>query len=356
MALLDLVSELTGTVPGLSPILAEKYVQRAWQSIRNKRLWSFLSIDGAIVCPAVVTTGFVSITQYSKTVTLDVAASAALLVQSSPLLTPTPGITNQQIRFGATSPAQGQVYSIVAADITVPAAIVFTLDRVVQEATTATSTYQVYRCYVTPPIPDFHAWESVVDMANSVRPKLNYSSVYFDGMDPQRASQGLAYYLGRYAGAWIPDPVTGATSPNPNVEQGTMIYELWPHPTQGQVFYVRMRRRGTDLLSIADEQPAEIPDDLIISRALYADVYPFVGANVGNFPSFKSVPLGILIQAKRDEYLRLLQDARRNDDETAMQSVFNRGHGLRSPRNVFKGDDQGFPVDSNYLQSHLVRI
>jgi len=354
MALLDLVSELTGTVPGLSPILAEKYVQRAWQTIRNKRLWAFLSIDGAIICPAVVSTGAVSITQYLTTVTLDATASAALLAQSTPGATP--GITNLQIRFGATTPAMGQVYNIVAADISVPAAIVFTLDRVVQEATNATAGYQVYRCYVTPPIPDFLRWESVVDMANAVRPKLNYSSAFFDGMDPQRSSQGLAYYMGRYAGAWVPDPVTFATSPNPNVEQGTMIYELWPHPTQGQVFYVRIRRRGTDLLTIADEQPEGIPDDLIISRALYHDVYPFVGANVANFPSFKGVAITTLIREKRTDYEDLLQTAKRNDDETAMQSVFNRGHGLRTPRNVFKGDDQGFPVDSNYLQSHLVRI
>ena len=88
MALLDLVSELTGTVPGLSPILAEKYCQRAWQHIRNKRLWAFLSIDGAIVCPAVVSTGTVSITQFSATVALDATASAALLAQSTPGATP----------------------------------------------------------------------------------------------------------------------------------------------------------------------------------------------------------------------------------------------------------------------------
>lgn len=354
MALLDMVGELTGTVPGLSPILAEKYIQRAWQSIRNKRLWAFLAIDGAVVCPAVVSDGAASITQYNATVTLDATASAAVLAQT--VVGATPGLTNQQIRFGATTPAMGQVYNILVADATAPAAIILTLDRVVQEATNAAAGIQIYRCYITPPVTDFLRWESVNDMANAIRPKQDYSSSYFDAMDPQRTSQGLAYYMGRYSGVWIPNPITAVPSPNPNVEQGSMVYELWPHPTQGQVFYVRFRRRGTDLLTISDSQPTAIPDDLIVTRALYADAYPFVAANVGNFPSFKGVAVGLLIQAKRKEYFDLLQDAKRNDDETAMQSVLSRGHGLRTPRNVFKGDNQGFPIDSDYLQSHLVRF
>lgn len=355
MALLDLVSELTGTYSGLSPILAEKYIQRAWRAIRDKRLWAFLATDGAIICPAVVSTGTVSITQYSVTVTLDAVASAALLAQTA--VGAVPGITNLQIRFGATTPAMGQVYNILAADATVPAAILLTLDRVVQEATSASSTYQVYRCYVTPPAFDFIRWESVVDMANTIRPKLDYSSAYFDSLDPQRASQGLAYYLGRYAGAYVPNVVSGVVSPNPNVEQGSIVYELWPHPTQGQVFYVRYRRRGTDFSSISDVQPAEVTDDIILTRAIYADVLPFVGANVANFPQFKGVAIATLITAKLNEYNRLMVDLRRNDDEMAMQSVLARGHGLRTgPRGTFKGDSQGYPIDSNYLQSHLVRF
>lgn len=355
MALLDLVSELTGTYSGLSPILAEKYIQRAWRAIRDKRLWAFLATDGAVVCPAVVQTGSANITQYSVTVTLDAIASALLLPQT--VFGATPGLTNMQIRFGATTPAMGQVYNILVADATVPAAIILTLDRVVQEATNTASTLQVYRCYVTPPSADFIKWESVVDMANSIRPKRDYSSTYFDSLDPQRASQGLAYYLGYYAGTYIPNVISGVVSPNPNVDTGSMVYELWPHPTQGQVFYVRYRRRGTDFSSIADVQPAEVTDDIILSRAIYADVLPFVGANVANFPQFKGIAVATLITAKKAEYDRLMVDLRRNDDETAMQSVISRGHGLRTgARGTFKGDDQGFPIDANYLQGHLVRF
>ncbi len=36
MALLDLVGELTGTLPGLSPILAQTYINRALKSVYDK--------------------------------------------------------------------------------------------------------------------------------------------------------------------------------------------------------------------------------------------------------------------------------------------------------------------------------
>jgi len=353
MALLDLIGELVGTVPGLSPLLAQKYIQGSWNTIRRKRLWSFLEIDGAVVCPAVVSTGSVNITQYSASVSLNAAASAALAAQTA--VSATPGLTNMQIRFGVTTPAAGQIYNIVAFDV-VGAPVVLTLDRVVQEATNAAAGYQCYRCYITPPIPDFLSWESIVDVANAIPGlRLNQSSAMFDLRDPQRQSFGLAYFCGRYAGAYIPDPATGAVRPNPNVDAGTHLYELWPHPTQGQNFYVRMRRRGTDFTSMIDTQPEEIPDDLIVDYALFHDVYPFIGANVGNFPSFKGVPLGILIETKRREFMDGLQDAKRNDDEAAMQSVLRRGHGLRGRPSGWKGDAD-FPIDSNYMQSHLIRM
>jgi hypothetical protein len=165
-AFLDLVNELTGTLPGLSPLLARKYVNRALEAIYGERTWSFLQTDGVVVCPAMVTAGTVAITQYSATVTLDATASAALLAQT--VVGATPGILTLQLRFGS-GPSLGGVYSIIACDATTdPTAIALTLDRVVQETTDADSTYQCYRCLVVPPISDFLKWESFVDNANAI--------------------------------------------------------------------------------------------------------------------------------------------------------------------------------------------
>lgn len=129
MAFIDMIAELTGVLPGYSPILAQKHINRAVIDVYNKRNWSFLVTDAVVVCPTQIVTGSVAITQYQQTVTLDAAASAAVASQLGP--SAVPGLANLQIRFG-NAPTSGQVYSITAYDDSVPTAIVLTLDRVVQ--------------------------------------------------------------------------------------------------------------------------------------------------------------------------------------------------------------------------------
>ena len=154
MAFLDAVAELTGTLPGLSVFLAEKYIARAWQDICGRRNWAFLEGDASIVCPAVVTTGTVNVSQFSATVTFDATASAALLAQATP--GSTPGLLGMAFRVTSpASPRAGQVYTIQTADISTPTAIVATLDRPLVEPTSATATFQIYRAYIPPPDPNF---------------------------------------------------------------------------------------------------------------------------------------------------------------------------------------------------------
>ncbi len=353
MAFLDLVNELTGTVPGLSPLLAEKYINRAWAHVRSKRNWQFLVTDLAIACPTQITAGTISISQFSTAVTCDATASAALLAQD---VIGTPALEQMSIRFGATSPAIGQVYNISVVDQSIPAAVVLQLNRPVMEATNATSGYQCYRPYIQPPA-DFLAWSSFVDMVNGwplFSADSPYTSAYFDARDPQRAAQGLATILGSYAGAYIPVGDT-LTNPFPNMAIGATAYELWPHPTSGQTFYARYRRRGVDFTSPTDELPQVISDGLILSRALYADAYPFAKANVANFPSFKGADWNGLITNQKKKFDDDLVDAKRNDNENALQDVWFRGHGLRWAGSGFRGAP-GFPIDSNYMQSHLIRF
>lgn len=356
MAFLDLTSELTGTLPGLSPFLAETYVRRAWEDICRQRNWSFLQGDAAIVCPAVVTSGTASVTQFSTVVTLDATASAAVLAQT--VTGATPGLTNCQFRVTSpASPTAGQVYSILAADTTAPAAIVLTLDRPLVEATAATATYQIYRAYVTPPDPNFLGWQSVVDMANAYRLRLDRSSQAFDAADPQRLSQGLAYHLGQYRGTMTTNAVTGAVAPNPNVDAGTNLYELWPVPTQGQTFYARFRlRRYPYGDAPTDELPAIIPEAFVMARVLGWYAYPFAAANGANFPTLRGQPWALLIQQARAAWLDQRTATFRQDDEVALQTVLHVGHRLRPTVPFGRGDVQAFPIDSNYLQGHLVRF
>jgi hypothetical protein len=363
MSFLELTSQLTGVLPGLSPFLADQYINNAWIDLCNARNWAWLTIDGAVFCPAQITTGTVSITQLSTTVTCSATASTALLAQN---LAATPTLTNLQIRFGATPQSIGQVYSIVALDQTNPAAIVLTLDRAVVETTNATSNYQCYRCYITPPVVPgtrFLAWESFTDMVNGWPLKLNSSSAYFDVLDPQRQSQGQAYNVGRYESNRTANVLTGATAPNPNQSAGVPNYELWPHPTSGQTFYVRMKVKGARFLQPFDEIPTNIIEpQTIMHVALGKYAYPFALANRAHFPAWKLIgDIPTLIKAELSavygEPGGELRMAKRQDDEQQLTSVHNRGHGLRTggARGVFRGANV-YPIDSNFMQSHLIRF
>lgn len=346
MAFLNLTSELVGTLPGLSPILAQNFVRRAFDDIQKERRWSFLMVDGAIVCPNMITAGTINITQYASTVTLDATASAAL----TPYIAGTPLLTQLQIRFGGSSTlTAGQIYRIMDVDDATPAALVLTLDRMVVEPTNTVSTYQCYRCYVTPPQSNFRAWEQIVDMTYGFKLKLNWTSGNFDVADPQRTSQGDAYYCGFFRTA---GPYGNSNTPDPNVEQGSPIYELWPAPTLGRTFYARFMQQAWSFVNPGDTQPSGIDDALILSRAYGWHAYKFAMANTANFPSMKGVNWLALIATAKGEYKDGLREAKRNDDAQAMQNVLSRGHGLRGGTGV----GIPFPIDANFIAGHLLNF
>lgn len=331
MSFADLSSELSGNLPGLSGFLADSYINRSYRKIRDARLWSFLVTDDAVICPAQLTAGAFNITQYNNQVTANAAASAALST-IAPVILPFQFL---QIRFQGVAQTS-QIYNIVSANVTVPTAIVLTLDRVVMEATNSASQYLVYRPYVAAPTSDFVRWISVVDMVNGWALRLNRSSQEFDRIDPQRQALGQAYNVGYYKPSDDVSPVP--------------IYEFWPGSTSGQTFFVRYQRRGVDFVLPGDVQPDLIPDDLIIQAALGFYAYPWAAANPGHFPALKGVNWMNLIGDAKKTYFSILQEAKRQDDNISASSILNRGHGLRD-LNRFP-----WPVDSNFLQGHLVPL
>src|SRR5689334_4835109 len=108
----SMASELEGSVPKLSKTLAFVYIQRAYSKIRKAgQLWSFQLGECSWFSPPMVSTGTVTTTLGVNTITLDAAASAAVLALTFPL------VTQYQIKMS------GAIYSIVAMDNTTPAAV-----------------------------------------------------------------------------------------------------------------------------------------------------------------------------------------------------------------------------------------
>lgn len=349
MAFADMAAELVGRLPGLSPFLADTFINRAWAQIRDKREWSFLIADSVVNCPAQIATGTMNITQFGLTAVANAAARTALLAvyDIPPATAKVLQITAVQIRFmgsGTTS----QIYNIVSVT-DVAGVLTLTLDRRIQEATSAASPYLVYRAYVTPPVADFKSWVSLLDMANGIRivgPQLTYTSWYFDARDPQRQALGQSYLLGLYQTSTV---VSANKQP---------VYELWPGCTSGQTFYCRYRQRGSDFTAPTDVQPAVVSDALIVEFALLQHGYPWAQSNIGHFPAMKNANWPTLILHSRETIYGskergitgLLRDALLEDDNMAMQSIISRGHGLKPDRPA------GFwgPIDSNYIQRHPI--
>lgn len=344
MSFLSLSSELTGRLAGLPPPLADTFINRAWRDIRRERQWSFLMDVGAIVCPVQATAGAVAFVQFGTTVTCNAAASAALATLLASMPSPL-DLTAVQIRFGGSgnAAAVGQVYSISAQDITTPTAYILTVDRPIVQATNATSGYQVYRAYIKPPVDDFMNWVSFVDMTNGWALRKNFTSSYFDLKDPQRQAQGQSYYVGAFEG-------NPGTDPRPQ-------YELWPHPTSGQVFFTRFRRAGADFATDAEELPPIIPDSLVMERALGYHGYRWAAENVGRIPELKGPNYAQLMLEARNAYTSLLVAAKREDNEQQLNDIWARGHGLihGDGRGIFKGM-VNYPIDSNFMQSHLINF
>jgi hypothetical protein len=328
VAFLDLAAELAGTLPGLSPALAESYVTRAWQDITRARHWSFLGADAVLVCPAAITAGTVHVTLGSTTVTADTAATTAL----TPAITATPPLTSLQFRLPT-----GSLYSIAAVSAGPP--VVLTLDRAFSEPTALTASYQIYRAYLTePPATDFMRWESLDDVQNQYAitgPRLTRSRVDIDRRDPARQSQGQARELAALRG-----------TPTP-------LWELWPHPTSGQTFLAFYRTNGgtPDYTDPTSTPPAIIPESLILHRALAWYGYPWAQVNKGSYPRYQRTELmGLLLEAKKS-YEKELLEAKTEDDEVQLNSVYNRGwRGHARPRLA------GLLGDAAYWQSHPIRF
>lgn len=318
MSYQTLVSELTGSLPGLPFPLAQIHINRAWDDIRRERIWSFLIGETAYTFPTQIVAGTVTITQFSTSVTLDATATTALTGLSNPL------ITARQFRVNG-----GQVYNVVSL---VGSNLV--VDRAIQEPTAAGQPYQVYQCYIAPPTTDFLKWDSFDDFQNGYSitgGRLSVSRTSFDLRDPQRQSQGLAYFVGQYKSDAVGGP----------------LYELWPHPVQGQSFNVTYRRQGVAFTTPASVQPLIISDTLLVLRALVFHAYPWAEANKGNFPALAKTNFLSLIRDRRAEYITELGKIKRQDDEVLLQRVYNRGRRMRC--NELPG-----PADAKYWQSHPI--
>jgi hypothetical protein len=323
MAFQDYASELSGWIPKIDLLLAQILINRAWRDVRESRLWSWLTGEGTLVIPNIITTGSMTVTQYSAIVVPDAVAGAALHNLANPLL------TQRQFR----SVGGGPIYNIIAATDNGAIITQLTLDRPWMDATAAGAPYQIYRCYYTPAdgtgafISDFLMFVAILNATDGyaiVGKNLFLTKAELDARDPTRGSQGNPYAVATYKVDALGNPV----------------YELWPHPTVARGLPYLYRRRGLPLSATRDV-PSTLSSDLVFQRALdYGCDWAML--NAGRFSELKGIDFQLLKAEANRKYTTMLQDAKRNDDNIFLENFLpNLRDYLNYP-----------PIDSNFLQSH----
>lgn len=321
MAYIDYCNTLVGIVPKLPFLYAKTIVNQAWRSIRDSRLWTFNMAETMITIPAIITAGTFSITQYSNSITADATAKAALSGLANPIIT----LRQWRVSSG------GIIYNIINYDQTTG---VMTLDRFIQEATNATSGYQLYQCYYPTPTlatgqtltSDFLRWIAVENPINSYWLDPYYTQDEINHRDPQRSSQGLAYYLAAY-----------------KVISNIPYFELWPHPTNQCALRAMYQKRGVDMSANSDDIPVEISSECLLNRAKML-AFEWAIVNASQFPELRGVDWRFAMATAEKSFMAELLLLKKQDDEKMpMDIVFpNR-----------KPSTWG-PVDSNFMQNHDV--
>jgi hypothetical protein len=322
--------ELIGLFPDLSILPARSLVNRAWQDIRDMRLWSFLVAEGPLVVPNVVSNGSVTVTLGSTAVVGDATAAAVwitLAFANPPLASPNIG-TARQFRLGQGNP----VYNIIAFD----GVNTITLDRPYVESSLAGQSYQIYRAYYQPPSADFYRYFSITNVAlaySIVGKSLTFNREELDLKDPQRGAQGDAYILGSYK----PDPTTSIP-----------VHELWPNPVNANTYLAIYQRRGlamtpTGVTPVVDYPPT-LSSSLLMARAEYRTAQWAV-QNMNRYKDLKGI-----------NWFQVRKDATSEFREEFIQQARIDMEIFKNSWVLPKGTYLGFPVDAAFIQSHDVDL
>lgn len=287
---LDLYSELTAQVRVLDVGMAMKCTNRAWTDIGKAYEWSWLRAQAALSAPDEITTGTVAISQFSRDLTFNAAATTVL--DAVGLNIP---LTVRSIKIAGGSPYQIASYTSGGTATLDPNGPSY------QEATETAATFQIVRCYYGPPATDFGRWISIRDPINfyDLAFGANLTQELLDLYDPQRSITTQPRGLFTAYSVREVDANGATTSFSPR-------WEMWPHPTIACGYQVTYRRRNGDFVNDDDSLPDSISDDLVIWGAK-VHAYEWAESQRGNQPLLAQtnwVNLMGIAQAKYKEALR----------------------------------------------------
>ena len=338
--LLEASANLVGEIPSLPRLLAQKYINQAILEIRKDYMWSWNIGEGILITPGLVSTGTVSVTQFSATVTFDTDAQIALNAVENA----NPPLIERQFRIPG-----GPLYNILSYDDTNGNCV---LDRIYGEPTNSGAIYNVYRAYYDPPSTDgvtpnndFLRYLTINNTQQGYQissRRLNQPREILNRRDPLRGALGSPYYAFVYKPRPnIPAANLGLTTGGPT--NGLMQYELWPHPTYQNALLAQYVRQHVDLVP-NDYLPYGCTETLVKYRALEF-AYRWALQNVGRFPELKGTDWRFLLSEIQGKYTKELVGAKREDKEIMLT--------ILRPGTANLANFLG-PIDDSWAQSHGV--
>ena len=253
---IDMKSELSQAIPGLSRIYAGTLINRAWRVVRDSNLWSFQLQNDGFSTPGVTTAGSITISGGIGSTTIIGDATATAAWQSLPLYF---APTLQQIRATGYS-----IYNVIAYNLTSNAPYAtLTLDRPFIDPLPSYSGvgYQMFQAYIPAP-PNFKRWLTVADMFNCYALDIWASRRTIDLTDPARL-----YTSNPSCIVGIGTDQRGAGTINASATLGQQLYELYPTPSTAisyQTYYVVT---GADLVNNSDTLPYPITESVVLDKA-----------------------------------------------------------------------------------------
>lgn len=294
MSFLSMYSEIRGSVPKLPLSLAKTLVNRAYEDIKRRSLWSFQIYESNWISPNLINAGLATAVQGVNTITLDATAAAAVIAGN----TSYSPITMRQFRIGV-----GTIYNINQFD----GVNVLTLDRSYQEPSSSGAVaYNLYQLYYPAPYQDHLTFVSIRNMVTPVDMLLDKTRYWLDEQDPQRTF----WYYPTYAVFYR----TGTDTGNMGTYQYP-IFEVWGPPTQNQSYQIYGLRRGANLVNNTDTLPPCIQEDAVTTLAKRF-AYEWAEANKGAIPRNQGPDFKYLIGETQARYEDLYKAMRLKDRET----------------------------------------
>lgn len=288
--------------------MAMEFTNFAFRKLVERRGWSWLQKSSQFLVNNVYTTGTVTVTFNSNTVTGSGTGWTAAL-------------QGRQFRTGQANP----IYTVV----TVPNATTLILDQQFGGTTTLNTQYQIYNAYVTTP-SDFHHFISVWDPQFNWQLWWNVRQDELNMWDAQRTSTGTAYCVVQQTYD------TSVTPPLPR-------YELWPHQLAQKPFPFIYITRPPDLSDAGASLPRYITSDVILEGAM-ADVARWPGPDREHPNPYFNLQLAMMHDRIYNEKVQV---AEVQDDEVYMQDV--------SYTQVAGWPYSPFPLgDASYIQAHAI--